>query len=103
MKKKYKGRGRGRGMKRSKLPVAGAKALMGLRPERWSSTTTSTLQIPAHNLPLLLARVVSLSVRHYPLLGRKESVAACRHPCHHLRPPFQSETHRPTCISVSSS
>ena len=42
----------------------------------------TTLQIPADNLPLLFSRVLSLSVRHYPLFGRKESVAACRHPYH---------------------
>jgi len=61
---------------------------MGLRPERWTSTSserrlvTTSLQIPADNLPLLLTRVFSPSVRHEPLLGRKQSVAACRHPYH---------------------
>ena len=64
-----------------------AKALMRLRPERWTSTSSerrlvTTLQVPAHNLPLLFTRMLSLSVRHYPLFGRKESVAACRHPYH---------------------
>ena len=91
MKKKYNGRGRKkRDEEHYKAPghrSICAKALMRLRPERWSSTSSerrlaTTLQIPADNLPLILTRVLSLSVRHYPLFGRKESVAACRHPCH---------------------
>lgn len=42
------------------------------------------LQIPAYNLPVLFTAVVSLSVGHNPLLGRKQSVATCRVQIHHL-------------------
>ena len=90
------GEGR-RGRTDNKAPARSicAKALMGVRPERWTSTISErrlvTLQIPANNLPFLLARVLPLSVGHNPLFGRKQSVAACRH-LHHPSPsPFQPD------------
>lgn len=41
-----------------------------------SKASYDKLRVPADNLPLLLAAVLALSVRHDPLLGRKQSVAA---------------------------